>query len=104
MAGSVMAAGVSAPAFADSSMTAMPTSINGGVDRVLSEQPLQRAVDETEVGSALDSATRSAGRLQQGNGAGALLGQATGAANGAAPSLLGGMPLFSLLGGLPLGG
>jgi hypothetical protein len=103
VAGSVMAVGVGAPAFAaDSSRApAMPTSINGGVDQLLEAQPLQKAVDGTHVENALGTVTRSADSLR-GSGAGALLGQAAGATKGVVPSLLGGLPVTSLLGGLPL--
>lgn len=105
VAGSVMAVGVGAPAFADSgkaAMPVMPTSVNGGVDQVLNEQPLQKAVDGTHVDAALGTVTRAAENLRGNTGAGALLGQAAGATKGAVPGLLGGLPLTSLLGGLPL--
>jgi hypothetical protein len=103
LAGSVMAAGMAAPAFAEDStgapvsvdnMSTMPTSINGGVDQALNEQPLQKAADATPVQSTLQTAQDTVGT------AGSAL---TGAVPGA--SLLGGLPLGGLpLGGLPLGG
>jgi hypothetical protein len=101
VAGSVMAVGAGAPAFADSS-SATPTSLDSGVNQLLSKQPLQQAVDNTEIGSALDPVTKAAGHLRNQAGTGELLGQATGALQGVAPALLRGLPAASLLGGLPL--
>jgi hypothetical protein len=104
VAGSVIAVGVGAPAFADSGMSPVPTSINGGVDSLLSEQPLQKAVDNSAAGNALGNVGKVTDNLRN-SGAGALLGQAAGATKGALPSLLGGLPVTSLLGGgLPLAG
>jgi hypothetical protein len=107
LAGSVMAAGVAAPAFADDTasapvsvdnMSTMPTSINGGVDQALNEQPLQKVADATHVQSALNTLQGAADSLQGATGpAGSLLSGATGAVPGG--TLLGGLPL----GGLPLG-
>jgi hypothetical protein len=106
LAGSVMAAGMAAPAFAEDTgnpvsvdnMSTMPTSINGGMDQALNEQPLQKVVDSTHVESALGTVQDAAGPV--------LTGTAGSALNGAGPagSLLGGLPVTSLLGGLPLGG
>jgi hypothetical protein len=97
LAGSVMAAGVAAPAFAEDSaapvsvknMSTMPTSINGGVDQALNEQPLQKVVDATPAQSLLETVQNAAGSTLTG-----AVGQAvTGAVPGA--SLLGGLPLSS---------
>lgn len=94
-----MAAGMAAPAFAEGAggapvsvgnMSTMPTSINGGVDQALNEQPLQKIADATPVGSALQTAqngTDIAGSALSG------LAKATG-----------GLPAGSLLGGLPTNG
>lgn len=105
VAGSVMAVGVGAPAFADSGRSPVATSINGGADELLAQQPLAKAVDGTHVDGALGTVSKAAQNLQGNSGAGALLGQAAGAAKGVLPSLLGGLPVTSLLGGgLPLAG
>ncbi|SDN01860.1 hypothetical protein [Actinacidiphila guanduensis] len=104
LAGSVMAAGMAAPAFAEDAgtppvsvdnMSTMPTSINGGVDQALNEQPLQKVADSTHVQSALDTVQST------------LQGPVGSALSGAVPgaSLLGGLPLGALpLNGLPLNG
>jgi hypothetical protein len=114
VAGSVMAVGVAAPAFADSSVTdsafadsmsTMPTSINGGVNQALDQQPLQKAVDDTAIGGSLDKVTGAAQGLREQTSADSLLGQATDAAkSGALSTVTGAVPGASLLGGLPLGG
>jgi hypothetical protein len=120
VAGSLVAVGVAAPAFADSSlaksafadtMSTMPTSVNGGANQALDAQPLQKAVDDTAVGGVLNKVTGTAQAFrQQTSGlrsptsAGSLLGQTTDAAKGSALSTLtGALPGASLLGGLPLG-
>jgi hypothetical protein len=112
VAGSMMAVGVAAPAFADG-MTApetpiaatMPTSINGGVEQALNEQPLQKIADGVKLDSTLETVTTTADRLRGETSADALLGQATDATKGAALSTVtGAVPGASLLGGLPLGG
>ncbi|MFC4033997.1 hypothetical protein ACFO3J_21305 [Streptomyces polygonati] len=113
MTGSVMAVGVASPAFAASSpapssladnMTTMPTSINGGVDQALAQQPLQKAVDDGKVGDLLGSVTGAAQKLRGQTSADSLLGQTTGAAQaGLLSTLTGAVPGASLLGGLPLG-
>ncbi|SEG47325.1 hypothetical protein SAMN05216223_105371 [Actinacidiphila yanglinensis] len=110
---------MAAPAFAADStgspisaddMSRMPTSINGGVDQALSEQPVQKAVDDTAVGSTLQKGQDAA------HAAGSALSGAPGAtgANGPAAAQpgssplgglpLNGLPLGGLLGGLPLSG
>jgi hypothetical protein len=104
VAGSVMAVGAGAPAFAVGSTTTVPTSLDGGVARALGEQPLQKAVDNSAVGSGLEAVSTTADRLK-GAGTGALLGKVTDALQGVAPSLLGGLPTNGLpVSGLPLGG
>ncbi|WNI16481.1 hypothetical protein [Actinacidiphila sp. ITFR-21] len=113
VAGSVMAVGMAAPAFADGSLTggtfadtmsAMPTSVNGGVDQALSTQPLQRAVDETAVGGVLDKLTGTVQNVSRQTSADSLLGQTAAAAkSGALSTVAGAVPGASLLGGLPLG-
>ncbi|MBM9435714.1 hypothetical protein [Actinacidiphila bryophytorum] len=108
MAGSVMAVGVGAPAFADTvstdNMSTMPTSINGGVEQALNEQPLQKAADSAQVDSTLNTLTQATEHLRGDTSADALLGQASTATQGVAKSGLGGaVPGASLLGGLPLG-
>jgi hypothetical protein len=112
VAGSMMAVGVAAPAFADGvtaselpSAATMPTSINGGVEQALSEQPLQKVTDGLPVDSAVRTVTAVADRLRGETPVHALLGQAASAATGAATSTVAGaVPGASLLGGLPLGG
>lgn len=136
MAGSVMAVGMAAPAFADDmsapvsvdNMSTMPTSINGGVDQALNEQPLQKVAGAAHADTLLDTVDTATDHLR-GTQAGTLLTPATSAAQSALPatsaltgatqgalpaasdltgatpvtSLLGGLPAGSLLGGLPLG-
>ncbi|HEY3480161.1 MAG TPA: hypothetical protein VGL02_14785 [Streptomyces sp.] len=108
VAGSMMAVGVAAPAFADDmAAPTMPTSVNGGVEQALAAQPLQKAADSSHVGSALDTVTQTTQKLTGETNADALLGQVTGAATGAGGplgALGGGLPTSGLLGGLPLGG
>lgn len=115
VAGSVVAVGMAAPAFAaggsavDGSfakdMPTMPTSINGGVEQALAQQPLQKAVDNTKVGETLETVTGTAQQLRETTSADALLGQMTDAAKGdLLGTVTGAVPGASLLGGLPLGG
>lgn len=111
VAGSMMAVGVAAPAFADGmtapempSAATMPTSINQGVDQLIAAQPLQKITDGAKVDSTLESLTRTADHLRGETSTDALLGQATDATKGAAVSTVtGAVPGASLLGGLPLG-
>ncbi|MEU6854096.1 hypothetical protein ABZ901_29735 [Actinacidiphila alni] len=112
MAGSMMAVGVAAPAFADSATApdmptaaTMPTSINGGVDQLMEAQPLQKAADGMQVDSTLQKVTGTADQLRGQLPTDALLGQATSATKDTALSTVtGAVPGASLLGGLPLGG
>ncbi|MEU6019171.1 hypothetical protein ABZ826_35685 [Streptomyces sp. NPDC047515] len=83
VAGSVVALGTAAPAFAVTTATAPDFSLNGGVNQVVESAP--QAVDP--VGGAADA-------VQKNGNVTKLAGQATGVAKGAAP----------LMGGLPLGG
>jgi hypothetical protein len=86
-------------------MSTMPTSINGGVDQALAQQPLQKAVDNTKIGETLDTVTGTAQQLRESTSADALLGQVSGAAkSGLLSTVTGAVPGASLLGGLPLGG
>ncbi|MER5846692.1 hypothetical protein ABT126_06400 [Streptomyces sp. NPDC002012] len=87
VAGSVVALGTAAPAFAVTTATAPDFSLNGGVNQVVDGAP--QAVDPIvdTAGGAADSAQKN-GTVTK------LAGQATGAAKGATP----------LMGGLPLGG
>ncbi|MFG2627472.1 hypothetical protein [Streptomyces sp. NPDC048473] len=87
VAGSVVALGTAAPAFAVTTATAPNFSLNGGVNQVAESAP--QAVDPIvdTVGGAADSVQKSGSVTK-------LAGQATGAAKGAAP----------LMGGLPIGG
>ncbi|WP_189543937.1 hypothetical protein [Streptomyces gelaticus] len=87
VAGSVVALGTAAPAFAVTDATAPDFSLNGGVNQVVESTP--QAVDPIgdTVGGAAESVQRN-GTVTK------LADQATGAAKGAAP----------LMGGLPLGG
>lgn len=104
MAGSVIAVGVGAPAFAadaPAAAPAMPTSINSGVDQLFAAQPVQQVLDGTHLTSATSTVDRTTDSLP----ANALLGQATGLAkSGALSTVTGALPASSLLGGLPLNG
>jgi hypothetical protein len=101
MAGSVIAVGVGAPAFAADAAPAMPTSINAGVDQLFAAQPVQQMLDGAHVTSAASTVDRTADSLP----ANALLGQATGLAkSGALSTVTGALPASSLLGGLPMNG
>jgi hypothetical protein len=107
VAGSVIAVGVGAPAFADSGTAAtpvMPTSINGGVDELLAAQPVQKVVEGTPLPAALQMADQAMALPSQTQADG-LVGQAVDATRGAAlPTVTAAQPSASLLGGLPLGG
>ncbi len=106
LAGSVMAAGMAAPAFAEDTapvstdnMSTMPTSLNGGLDQMLNEQPLQKTVDSTHAPDAVGQLQSTAGSTLAGPVGHTLTGAVPGA------SLLGGLPIGQLLGGAsPLGG
>ncbi|MEE4541253.1 hypothetical protein V2S66_04635 [Streptomyces sp. V4-01] len=103
MAGSVIAVGVGAPAFADApaAAPAMPTSINSGVDQLMAAQPVQQVLDGTHLTSTAAQVDHTADAVP----ANALLGQATDAAkSGPLSTLTGALPVASLLGGLPLNG
>jgi hypothetical protein len=108
MAGSVVAVGVGAPAFAADTTTAapaMPTSINAGVDQLLAAQPAQQLLDGTHLSSAVATVDHTTDALPQQLPADQLLGQATDVVKGAAlPAVTGAVPGASLLGGLPLNG
>jgi hypothetical protein len=119
MAGSMLAVGVAAPAFADSvgsgesgdmgGMTAMPpTSITGGVNELTAQQPLQQVGENAPVAPLLDEvgkAGQTAQQLKDAAPTDELLGQGTTAVRDSAKSaVLGAVPGASLLGGLPLGG
>jgi hypothetical protein len=87
VAGSVVALGTAAPAFAVTTATAPGFSLDGGVNQVLAAAP--QGVDPIvdTVGGATESVQKK-GTVTK------VAGQATGAAKSAAP----------LLGGVPLGG
>ncbi|MFJ9679188.1 hypothetical protein ACIRP2_14130 [Streptomyces sp. NPDC101194] len=87
VAGSVVALGTAAPAFAVTTATAPDFSLNGGINQVVESAP--QAVDPV-----VDSVGGAADAMQKKGGVTELAGQATGAAEGAAP----------LMGSLPLGG
>lgn len=87
VAGSVVALGTAAPAFAVTTATAPSFSLDGGVNQVVAAAP--QAVDPV-VGTVGDAADA----LQEDGTVTKVAGQATGAAKGAAP----------LMGGLPIGG
>lgn len=103
VAGSVMAVGAAAPAFASDAAPMMPTSINGGLDQAFAAQPLQKAGDAT-LGPVVSSAQQTTDKLRSDTSTDSLLGQATGAAKNLTPALGGAAKATSLLGGLPLGG
>ncbi|MEE1749985.1 MULTISPECIES: hypothetical protein [unclassified Streptomyces] len=87
VAGSVVALGTAAPAFAVTNATAPNFSLNGGLNQVVESAP--QAVDPI-----VDTVSGAAKSVQKNGTVTKLAGQATGAAKGAAP----------LMGGLPLGG
>lgn len=146
LAGSVMAVGVAAPAFASTTgadastaagsagakgaaaaadaadavnaveaahtvntvdpqnMSTMPTSINGGVQQALDEQPVQKVAHTAHADSALGTVSQTTDHLKGATAAGGLVGQAATATQGVAKSgLAGAVPGASLLGGLPVG-
>ncbi|MEU3464166.1 hypothetical protein ABZ721_29950 [Streptomyces sp. NPDC006733] len=103
VAGSVMAMGAAAPAFADSAAApTMPTSINGGVDQLFQAQPLAQAGDAS-VGPVVDVAKKLSDKVRTDTTAGTLLGQATDATKDLTPTLNGVAKGTALLGGLPIG-
>lgn len=116
VAGSVMAVGVGAPAFASTTdaanpvdartMSTMPTSINGGVDQALAQQPLQKAADSANLDSTMRTVDDAGATLHGDAPAAGLVGDATGATQDLASSdmLANAVPGASMLGGLPLGG
>lgn len=120
VAGSVMAVGVGAPAFAASNtvdahnMSTMPTSVNTGMDQALNEQPLQKVAGTVPVDSTMHTLGDATDDIKGGAPAQDLAGDALGATQNvtssgladAVPgaSLLGGLPVSGLLGGLPVGG
>lgn len=87
VAGSVVALGTAAPAFAVTTATAPNFSLDGGINQVVAAAP--QAVEP--IVDTVDGATST---LQKDGTVTKVAGQATGAAKGAAP----------LVGGLPLGG
>lgn len=102
VAGSVMAMGAAAPAFADDAAPAMPTSINGGVDQLFAAQPVAQAGD-AYLGPVVNVAKGVSDKVRTDSPAGALLGQVTDATRDLAPTLSGVAKGTSLLGGLPIG-
>lgn len=90
VAGSVVALGTAAPAFAVANATAPSFSLDGGVNQVVAAAP--QAVDP--VVDTVDTVGGAAESLQKDGTLTKVAGQATGAAKGAAP----------LMGGLPIGG
>ncbi len=87
VAGSVVALGTAAPAFAVTNATAPSFSLDGGVNQVVAAAP--QAVDPV-----VDTVGGAADALQKDGTVTKVAGQATGAAKSAAP----------LMGGLPIGG
>lgn len=87
VAGSVVALGTAAPAFAVTTATAPGFSLDGGVNQVLAAAPQGVDLIVDTVGGATESVQKK-GTVTK------VAGQATGAAKSAAP----------LLGGVPLGG
>ncbi|MEU2247133.1 hypothetical protein [Streptomyces sp. NPDC019224] len=85
VAGSVVAFGTAAPAFAVATPTAPSFSLDGGVNQVVAAAP--QAVDPV-VGTVSDAADT----LHENGTVTEVAGRATGAVKGAAP-LLGGLPL-----------
>ncbi|MEU2024492.1 hypothetical protein ABZ565_20445 [Streptomyces sp. NPDC016469] len=85
VAGSVVALGTAAPAFAVTTTTAPSFSLDGGVNQVVAAAP--QAVDPV-----VDTVSGAAERLHEDGTVTKVADQATGAAKGAAP-LLGGLPL-----------
>ncbi|MCM2410939.1 hypothetical protein [Streptomyces sp. RKAG290] len=87
VAGSVVALGTAAPAFAVTTATAPNFSLDGGVNQVVAAAP--QAVDPL-----VDTVDDAADTLQKDGTVTKVADQATGAAKSAAP----------LMGGLPIGG
>jgi hypothetical protein len=85
-------------------MSTMPTSINGGVQQALDEQPVQKVAHTAHADSALGTVSQTTDHLKGATAAGGLVGQAATATQGVAQSgLAGAVPGASLLGGLPVG-
>ncbi|WP_405583724.1 hypothetical protein [Streptomyces sp. NBC_01190] len=83
----------------------MATSINGGVEQALAQQPVQKTVDGTQLGDTLTGATGTAQSLRQQTLAATVLGRTGDAVkSGGLSTVTGAMPGASLLGGLPFGG
>ncbi|MER7697814.1 MULTISPECIES: hypothetical protein [unclassified Streptomyces] len=87
VAGSVAALGAAAPAFAVTTPTAPNFSLDSGLNQVMASAP--QVVDPV-----VDTVAEATETVSKDGTVGKLAGQATGAAEGAAP----------LLGGVPLGG
>lgn len=102
VAGSVMAVGAAAPAFAADGAP-MPTSINGGLDQAFAAQPVQQAGDAS-LGPVVGAVSKTTDKLRSDTSTDSLLGQTTDAAKNLTPALAGAAKATSLLGGLPLGG
>ncbi|MCG7526915.1 hypothetical protein MHW47_21005 [Streptomyces sp. OfavH-34-F] len=88
VAGSVVALGTAAPAFAVATPTAPSFSLDGGVNQVIAAAP---QVTDPVVG-AVDSVSDTTDRLHENGTVAKVAGQATGAVQDAAP-LLGGLPV-----------
>ncbi|MEU0098081.1 hypothetical protein [Streptomyces sp. NPDC006267] len=87
VAGSVAALGAAAPAFAVTTPTAPNFSLDSGLNQVMASAP-------QVVNPVMDTVAEATETVSKDGTVGKLAGQATGAAEGAAP----------LLGGVPLGG
>ncbi|MFE9697208.1 hypothetical protein [Streptomyces sp. NPDC006270] len=87
VAGSVAALGAAAPAFAVTTPTAPNFSLDSGLNQVMASAP-------QVVNPVMDTVAEVTETVSKDGTVGKLAGQATGAAEGAAP----------LLGGVPLGG
>ncbi|WP_411081418.1 hypothetical protein [Streptomyces sp. cmx-18-6] len=85
VAGSVVALGTAAPAFAVTDVTAPTFSLDTGLNQVMASTPLV-------VNPLVDLAAEATETVSKDGAVGKLAGRATGAADGAAP-LLGGVPL-----------
>lgn len=97
VAGSMMAVGVAAPAFADTTTAAPampPTSITGGVNQLTAADPLQHVTESANLDSTLQTLTGATDKLRGGNASSSLKGS----------SPLSALQTSGLLGGLPLGG
>lgn len=85
-------------------MSTMPTSINGGVQQALNEQPVQKVAHTAHADSALGTVSQTTDHLKGATAADGLVGQAATATQGVAKSgLADAVPGASLLGGLPVG-